>query len=190
MTERLKKSEWEVRSVPLAVAQAMVAAHHYAKGGSNTGTYVHGLFRAGELWDANCEGVAWWIPPTRSAAEATFPDRWRGVLCLSRLVIMPEVPANACSFLLARSRRLIDRNRWPCLVTYADDWRGHTGAIYRADNWTYCGKTRPERTYCIGERMVARKAGPHTRTHAEMLALGAQLVGSFAKHKFVRVAPL
>jgi hypothetical protein len=68
------------------------------------------------------------------------------VLCLSRLAILPDVPANACSFLLARSRRLIDDKAWPCLVTYADEWRGHTGAIYRADNWQYEGLTRPERT--------------------------------------------
>ena len=189
MDRRLRKSEWEVRSAPLAVAQRLVVDHHYAKGGSNTGTYVHGLFRTDDLW-SECVGVAWWIPPTRSAAEATFPGRWQGVLCLSRLVIAPGVPHNACSFLLARSRKLIDRERWPCLVTYADDWRGHTGAIYRADNWSYRGKTRPERTYQIDGRMVARKAGPHTRTHAEMLALGAELVGSFSKHKFVRIAPL
>ena len=122
----------------------------------------------------------------RSTAEATFPERWQGVLCLSRLVILPGVPRNACTFLLARSRRMIDRRKWPCLVTYADEWRGHTGAIYRADNWTYEGRTQPERTYQVNGRMVSRKAGDHTRTHAEMLALGAEMVGSFAKHKFVR----
>ena len=67
------------------------------------------------------------------------------------------------------------------------DWRGHTGAIYKADNWTYCGKTKAERTYCVGGRMTARKAGGKTRTHAEMLALGAELVGTFAKHKFIKI---
>jgi hypothetical protein len=165
----------------------LVAAHHYAKGAANTATYLHGLFCAGDVCSDHCLGVAWWIPPTRSAAEATYPPAWQGVLCLSRLVIVPGTPKNACSFLLARSRRLIDPVRWPCLVTYADDWRGHTGAIYRADNWVYCGKTKPERTYTIGDRMVARKAGPRTRTHAEMLAIGATCVGAFAKHKFVFV---
>ena len=73
------------------------------------------------------------------------------------------------------------------MVTYADEWRGHTGAIYRADNWSYAGRTKPERTYVLDGRMIARKAGPKTRTHAEMLALGAKLVGSFAKHKYVMI---
>lgn len=185
---RLKKRDYEVRPVSIGVARRLVEDFHYAAGASNTAVYLHGLFRANEFFDEQCCGVAWWIPPTRSAAEATYPERWQGVLCLSRLVIAPGVPKNACSFLLARSRRIIDKQVWPCLVTYADDWRGHSGGIYRADNWQYVGKTKAERTYQINGRMTARKAGGHTRTHAEMLALGAECIGSFAKHKFIRMA--
>lgn len=125
------------------------------------------------------------MPPTKSAAFATFPEDWRSVLALSRLVIVPGVPKNACTFLLARSRKLIDWDVWRCLITYADDWCGHTGSIYRADNWHYVGKTKPQRCYVRRGRMIARKAGGHTRTHAEMIALGAECVGSFSKHKFI-----
>ena len=187
--ERLRKADWEVRPVEISIARRMVEANHYARGASNTATYLHGLYRKGDIFDEQCVGVAWWLPPTRGAAEATYPPNWRGVLCLSRLVIEPSIPANACTFLLSRSRRMIDRTAWPCLVTYADEWRGHTGAIYRADNWTYVGLTKPQRAYVINGRLTAKKAGPTTRTHAEMLALGAEYVGSFAKHKFVRIEP-
>lgn len=187
--DRLHSNEWEVRPmVDLSIAHALVEQHHYAGGAANTATYLHGLFRKDAFWETECMGVAWWIPPTKSAALATYPTRWEGVLALSRLVIMPGVPKNACTFLLARSRKLIDRQAWPCFVTYADDWQGHNGGIYRADNWQYWGKTKKERTYILNGRMIARKAGPKTRTHAEMIALGAELVGSFAKHKYVRLA--
>ena len=185
---RLRKADYEVRPVCIATARRLIESNHYARGASNTATYIHGLFRKGDIFDEQCLGVAWWIPPTRSAAEATYPARWQGVLSLSRLAIVPGTPKNACSFLLSRSRRLINPKAWPCLVTYADDWRGHTGAIYLADNWIYCGKTKPQRTYQISGRMVARKAGPRTRTHAEMLALGAKFVGLFAKHKFIKLS--
>lgn len=184
MTEVLHKAEWEIRTIPLSVAQDFVMRLHYTRGGSNTATYRHGLFRRGS---ANCRGIAWWIPPTKSAAKATYRTNWGGVLCLSRLVLDPECPKNSASFLLAASRRAIDRLRWPCLVTYADEWQGHTGAIYRADNWEYKGKTSPEPVFQIQGRMVARKAGPRTRTHTEMVALGAILVGRFSKHKFVHI---
>lgn len=185
---QLAKSDWTVRPVEIGVARRLVVAYHYARGASNTATYLHGLWRDGDIFEDQCAGVAWWIPPTKSAALATYPANWKGVLNLSRLVVAPGVPQNAATFLLARSRKAINRTLWPCLVTYADDWRGHTGQIYKGDNWTEMGLTKPERTYVINGRMVARKAGGHTRTHAEMLELGAECVGSFRKHKFVRAA--
>lgn len=186
--DKFRRRDWIVRTVDIGVARRMVEAYHYAKGASNTATFLHGLFHIGEsVFDEQCLGVAWWIPPTKSAALATYPDNWQGVISLSRLVIVPGVPKNACTFLLGKSRALIDSGRWPCLVTYADEWRGHTGGIYRADNWEYQGKTKPERTYQINGVMTARKAGGKTRRHAEMLALGAQMVGAFSKHKYVMV---
>jgi hypothetical protein len=164
-----------------------VRAWHYAKGGPNTATYLHGLFRRGTFMASDCMGFAWWIPPTKPAAVATHPDNWQGVLSLTRLAIDPGAPKNAASYLLSRSRRLIDRVRWPCLVTYADTSEGHTGAIYRADNWEYVGLTKPERMYRIGGRMTTRKAGRTTRTHGEMLDLGAECYTSEGKHKYRHV---
>lgn len=187
MSERIRKEDWEVRPVNIAIARELVERYHYAKGASNTATYLHGLFPRGAFWERECVGVAWWIPPTRSAAHATYPENWQGVLALSRLVIAPEVPKNACTFLLSRSAKMIDRDKWPCLVTYADEWRGHTGAIYRAAGWQYLGLTKPEATFTIGGVMKSRKAGGHTRTRSEMLALGARHEGSHAKHKFVSI---
>lgn len=186
-TGRLRKEDFEVRPVCLSVGRALVRQYHYAKGGPNTRTYLHGLFHRGEFWDQMCLGVAWWIPPTRSAAQATYPANWKGVLALSRLVICPSVPKNACSFLLARSVQLIPAKEWPCLVTYADDWQGHRGLIYRAANWTYAGKTSAKETFTINGVLTAQKAGGHTRTRAEMLGLGAESQGKHAKHKFVLV---
>lgn len=184
-SNRLLKKDWFVRPLSIEVATRLVRDYHYAKGCSNTATYLHGLFRVGEFWDENCKGVAWWIPPTKSCALATYPENWKGVLSLSRLVIVPEIPKNAATFLLSKSVKLIDRSKWPRLVTYADSWRGHTGGIYKAAGWTYCGLTNAEATFTINGRMVARKAGGKTRTRSEMLALGAVFEGCHAKHKFI-----
>ncbi len=183
--DRLRKADWEVRSVSISVGRDLVQRLHYAKGASNTRVYLHGLFPKGSFFDDDCVGVAWWIPPTRSAAEATYPANWKGVLALSRLVVAPTIPKNACTFLLARSVALIPSAIWPCLVTYADDWRGHTGTIYRASNWQYAGKTGEEDTYTIAGVMTSRKAGPKTRTKSQMLAMGAVHEGKHAKHKYV-----
>jgi hypothetical protein len=179
----LKKGEWWVAPVSRSVAEKLVIEEHYARGAANTGVAIHGLFRRGCWQDDECLGVAWWIPPTKSAAQAWSPS-WKGVLALSRLAIRPDVPKNAASFLISKSVKLIDRTRWHTLISYADSWRGHTGAIYRAAGWEYCGQTQPQRCYTLNGRMTARKAGPYTRTHQEMLELGCQYEGSFSKARF------
>jgi hypothetical protein len=180
----LSKHDVDVQTIPLADCRRLCEQHHYSKGGSNTATYRHGLIlRSIE----RIVGCAWWIPPTKTAAQATYPEGdWRRVLSLSRLAIEPTMPTNAASYLIGRSIRLIRaEGKWDCLVTYADDMQNHSGAIYRATNWEYVGKTKPERAYKDATgRLTARKAGPRTRTHAEMLALGCVCVGSFCKSKF------
>ncbi len=193
-----RRADWWVRPVPLDVARALVEAHHYALGASNTAVYCHGLMPRDSLWCSDVVGAAWWIPPTKSAARAaveSLPLRvrargatWKNVLALSRLVVRPDVPPNACSFLVRHSMRQIDRRAWPVLLTYADGWRGHVGTIYRAAGWTDAGETAPERCYTLHGRMLSRKAGPKTRTHAEMLAIGCVCEGSFSKQRFLHVA--
>jgi hypothetical protein len=183
MLERLHKEYWYVADADLKAAQQMVREHHYAKGGSNTAVYVHGLYRRE---DDALMGIAWWLPPTRVAAESVNKTNWQKVLSLTRMVILPGVPKNAASFLLSKSVKLIRRDgRFTDLVTYADESQGHTGLVYRTANWRYVGRTGPYTKWLSQDgRQVAAKA-TYNRTKAEMLALGHQRVGSFYKHKYV-----
>lgn len=179
----LSRLHYEVRPVSQAVAVALVEAHHYARGGPNTGVFRHGLFRRG---GDEPLGVAWWLPPTKVAAQSVCED-WRRVLSLTRLVVVPDMPTNAASFLLGASIRLIRQDgRWCHLVTYADEGQGHRGQIYRATNWHYAG-TRPGDPVYVDEggRQVARKSASKSRTHAQMLELGYRSLGRSRKHKFV-----
>lgn len=181
---RLKKGEWEVRDISVKDAIPLVERYHYARGGSNTGVYSHGLYRKGSQ---QLMGVAWWLPPTRVACESVNKLKWKQVLSLTRMVMAPGVPKNAASFLLARSIREIRRDkRFVSLVTYADESQGHTGGVYRASNWIYVGRTGPYPRWLDPEngRQVAPKATTN-RTKAQMESLGYVKQGSFYKHKFV-----
>lgn len=184
---RLLKNEWVVRPVSFYAAHRLVRKYHYAASATKTGVYIHGLFRVGEAFpESKCLGIAWWLPPTKNAAIATYPDGdWRKVLSLTRLVISPEVPKNACSFLLARSMKLINTNNWECLVTYADTWQEHTGTIYKATNWEYMGLTQPSAVFTNEDgMMMGRKRGARNLTIEEMNLKGFEEVGKFPKHKF------
>ena len=182
--DRLRKEDWYVADASLSEAQRLVAAHHYTRGGSRVGVYVHGLYRkdTGDL-----AGVAWWLPPTRVACESVNREHWTKVLSLTRLVVVPGVPKNACSFLLARSVDAIRREgRFVSLVTYADQRQGHSGGIYKATNWEYVGMTRSRRAWLdpATGRQVAEKSTVN-RTASQMEALGYVRTESFPKHKFV-----
>ena len=185
---RLAKADWLV--APMAHhtdAVRLIQVWHYSRSAPNTSTYRHGLYRTdagvltGDAW-----GVALWIPPTRRAAESVAAGRWEGVLCLSRLAVDPSVPANGASFLLGRSMKLIDRKRWPVLLTYADTNHGHTGAIYQATNWVSLGTTPAGDVWidALG-RQRGRKRGGRTFTRAEMIEQGYTEMPRSPKIKFV-----
>lgn len=181
--ENLRRADWFVSGCTMRQLHEMVGREHYAKRGANTATYRHGLYRRADL---RCFGIAWWIPPTKAAAAASWDGDWREVITLHRLACRPEAPRNSESFLIAKSIEFIRKDgRFRCLTTYADEGQGHRGQIYRATNWEYLGKTKPEATFRDGEgMMVSRKAGPKTATRAEMAAKGCVDVGAFARHKF------
>lgn len=189
--KRLLAAEWTVRPIgDHADAVAAIRLWHYSRGAPNTSTYRHGLYRGDEEILAQVWGVALWIPPTRAAAEAVADD-WQGVLCLSRLVVSPDCPRNAASFLLGRSMRLIDRRRWPVLLTYADTRLGHTGAIYLATNWTPEGETAAGDVWITADgRQCGRKRGGFTFTADQMRERGYVKAPSFPKLRFVhRIVP-
>lgn len=183
-------------SVPLDVAIQHIAARHYARGASKTYAAIHGLLRAS---DGVLVGVAHWLPPTPVAQRwalkqitkhtgRTFePDDWKRVVALSRLAVTDGEPQNTTSMLIGRSiRALREEGRWIALLTYADTSQEHTGAIYRATNWIYCGLSKPKPRWVDRDgRQIATKMGPKTRSRNEMLALGYTCEGSFRKHAFV-----
>ncbi len=187
MTDRLLVADWEVRGIPdHGEAVCLVRAWHYSKSAPNTSVYRHGIYRAGVVLHGMAHGAAIWLPPTRRAAESVAGEDWSGVLSLSRLVCDPTLPPNAASFLLGRSMRLIDRGRWPVLLTYADTALGHTGAIYKATNWVEIGSVAAGDTWVgrSGEQR-GRKRGGRNYSVAEMKALGFSKRPGLPKIKFV-----
>lgn len=189
----LRSADWLVQRVPEhAEARRFIRDRHYAMGATNTSVYRHGLYvMVGDGWAGDLMGVALWLPPTRPAAEAVCrDDPWRGVLSLTRLAIDEAVPTNGASFLLGRSMRLIDRARWPVLVTYADTAEGHTGAIYRATNWT-CEGPVPAGDVWVDKqgRQAGRKRGGKTLTVAEMRARGYERKPAAPKVRFTHRVP-
>jgi hypothetical protein len=182
---KFRRDDWYVADVPIEDARILVETHHYARGASKTRVYLHGLY---DLLTDELKGLVWWLPPTRPACLSVNPHEPERVISLSRMVMAPDVPKNACSFLQARSIELIRKDgRFNTLVTYADEAQGHTGFVYRVSGWTYFGRT--EKTLKWIDPATGRQVSllaTKSRTVAQMCDLGYVKAGRHAKHKFVR----
>ena len=86
-----------------------------------------------------------WQPPPPGAAKAVGPGEPSGVLALSRMVAVPKDQRELKHIskpLIEQMKRLIDRTRWPVLLTYSDASLGHDGYVYRCSGWTKDGVYR------------------------------------------------
>lgn len=175
------KREWSIRAVTLELAQRMVEQHHYAKHGSTWRVYTLGLFLRK---DPNCWGVTWWIPAPKLSVDKYNPGGYRTTLILSRMVIHPLVPMNGASFLLGASiRHIADIGRYEYLMTYADTWRGHSGAVYRAANWTYQGMSEPTAIWLDNDGTLGSSyCQGRIQSKIEMKRKGYTLYGHYPKH--------
>lgn len=109
---------------------------------------------------------------------------------LSRCAVVPGQAQNATGMMLAASERLVRKDaRWSLLVTYADEGEGHTGVIYRATNWTFDGRTKPETRWHSAEGMLVSRLSTRSRTVSQMTALGCTRSKS-TKLRFVKLVVL
>lgn len=177
------KREWSIRSVTLTLAQRMVEQYHYAKHGSTWRVYTFGLFLKK---DPNCWGITWWIPAPKLSVDKYNPGGYKTTLILSRMVIHPLVPTNGASFLLSASvKKIASIGRYDTLMTYADTWRGHSGAVYRASNWHYEGMSEPTAIWLDSQGVLGSTyCQGRIQSKIEMERKGYQLHGRYPKHIF------
>lgn len=123
----------EIRPIPLDAVRALCEQHHGYASAGGVSVYAWGAVENGRLV------AAWaWQPPPPGAASSVCPEAPAGVLALSRMVAVPKSERELRHIskpLKYQMRRLIDRGRWPVLVTYSDEGQGHTGHVYKCSGW-------------------------------------------------------
>lgn len=133
---------YDIRGITLEEVRNLCERHHGYGGVGSASSYAFGVFEAETLVAAYN-----WQPPPPGAARTVCPEAPQGVLALSRMVAVPrrERQLNHVSKPLRRQMRvMIDRTRWPVLLTYSDEGQGHTGHVYKCSGWEKTAKvTRP-----------------------------------------------
>lgn len=156
-TGLFRKDEWIVDTCSHRVAKKLISEHHYSRWFDGFIVYATGLYRRDDP-EKKCYGCTIWSTAVGACGLKYYPKAPKKVLSLSRLVIVPGVPKGACSFLLRHTtRHFIDKDKWPFLLTFADEWRGHAGIIYQAAGWTFAGYTKPRPIYLKNGELVSKR---------------------------------
>lgn len=194
--EPFDPSRFDVAPVEHAEARAFVEGHHYS------GSYVAARFEVG-LWHRppfrgrdDLAGVAVFSQPMnqRVVTARTGHQPNQGVE-LGRFVLLDEVRANAETWMLARTFRLLE-DALPdvrAVLSYSDPvprhtaegrtvMPGHVGTIYQAHNGRYVGRSSARRRiYGPDGREVSQRALSKLRrgevgadyAYRDLLAMGA-----------------
>ncbi len=138
---------YDLREASLDAVRALCERHHGYGTLGHVAAYCWGVYEDGVL----VAGYAW-QPPPPGAARGVCPEAPAAVLALSRMVAVPRTARrlrHVSKPLRRQMVRLIDRTRWPVLVTYSDEGQGHTGHVYKCSGWTPTLKA--ERVYYVDE---------------------------------------
>jgi hypothetical protein len=166
-----RELSYDLRECSLEVVNALCVAHHGYGAASATATYCFAVYE-----DKKPVAAYAWQPPPYGAAKSVCPEAPASVLALSRMAAVERSVRrlNHISKPLRRQmNRLIDRGRWPVLVTYHDEGQGHTGHVYKCSGWTLTkpGELRAFYVNAKGNRASRYSNG---KTGGRSLAKGGQ----------------
>jgi hypothetical protein len=155
-----RKPGFDMRPCSIEVVRSLcVQFHGYGSAGNNA-TYAFAVYEG-----ARTVAAFVWQPPPPGAACSVCPESPSGVLALSRMVAVPheERALRHISKPLRRQmRQVIDRGRWPVLLTYSDEGQGHTGHVYKCSGWEPTRReSRPYFVDANGRRASSYSNGRH-----------------------------
>lgn len=123
---------YDVRIITRADCTNYILNIHYAKRWPSV-SYAFGLYLDDEL----CGIVTYGSPPSAPLKKGIAGEENKGdVLELNRLCLLNN-KKNEASILVGRSLRMLPMNK--IIVSFADTEQGHTGCVYQATNFIYCG---------------------------------------------------
>jgi hypothetical protein len=144
---------FDIRSTTIAQVKDLFERFHVYKSTGRAQAYAFAVFEQEQPIAAFV-----WQPPPPGAARSVCRELPAGVLALSRMVAVPKSERRLKHIskpLKYQMKRLIDRTRWPVLVTYSDESVGHTGYTYKCSGWSPTARNLAS-TYTLNGARVSR----------------------------------
>lgn len=155
---------FDIRECDGRVVQDLCTEYHGYKSAGIVFTYAFAVYEQ----DRPVAAFGW-NPPPPGAAKSVCPGAPFAVLSLSRMVAVPKTQRKLKHIskpLRFQMKHLIDRTRWPVLVTWSDEGQGHTGYVYKCSGFTATLRSkRPvyedangtrKSMYCAGKSVSCR----------------------------------
>lgn len=133
----MKEPSYDLRRSTIADVQQLCTKYHGYASAGGLATYAFAVYEKRSR-EEKVVAVFAWQPPPYGAAKSACPEAPYGVLSLSRMTAVPRryrSLRHISAPLRRQMRMLIDRTRWPVLITYHDEGQGHTGHVYKCSGW-------------------------------------------------------
>jgi len=153
------KSEFYIDKVSKREAEELLLQYHYLKDISKSfkSGYNYGLFLKNDFCPLKIGGLLGVciftglpVPEIAQGAFGLERNEQQGLFELSRLCIHPEIQGtehNITSWFVSRAiRQLRKDTEVKAIISYADS-DFHSGTIYRACNFKYCGLSDPKKDF-------------------------------------------
>jgi len=153
------KSEFYIDKVSKREAEELLLQYHYLKDISKSfkSGYNYGLFLKNDFCPLKIGGLLGVciftglpVPEIAKGAFGLKRNEQEGLFELSRLCIHPEIQGtehNITSWFVSRAiRQLRKDTEVKAIISYADS-DFHSGTIYRACNFKYCGLSDPKKDF-------------------------------------------
>ena len=157
------KSDYTIDRVTKSEAADLLLRFHYLKDISKTfkSGYNYGLYKNNEFCPLNIGGIQGVciftglpVPEIAKGAFGLERHEQNGLFELSRLCIHPNTQQseyNITSWFVSKAiRRLRKETNVRGIISYADSDH-HTGTIYRACNFRYCGLSEPKKDFYFAD---------------------------------------
>ena len=180
-------NNYKISLIDCETAKNYIIKNHYSHGCHNAPSPCYGLFDNDKLI-----GVLMFATPCSENVRASvFGEEYKDwVIELHRLHILDVTPKNTESWFISRCLKLLrqDRPQTKAVISFADSTQGHSGIIYQATHFFYCGKTGKATFYLDQD---GRLRHPHQNgvniTRKMALEKGWQPVTRFSKNRYIYI---
>ena len=169
----MKVTDFTVELVQRNAVVGFIEKHHYSHNINGVQSYYHfGLYREGKFGLPEMIGAMLYAMPSMpSTAKKYNPINPTKCFELRRLVCIDDTPTNTESYFIGQTFKWLKQNTdIEVIVSFADEEYGHSGIIYKATNFEYCGTTSPSKKLIVdGKEYHSRSLNQSDRPYGREL---------------------